>query len=336
MRKIIVLLLTLLLSSTVLPLNIVYEEISEDVSMIINDEKVSNEVFKAQTDIIKILSTIKNTNETFFQTLTNTATGLDFLNTYNKQVALNFSGNILFIQFVEKNGINLERESLRKNIANQFDQIIKDSELTEEDLNLYLNSKGFSSKESYLDLQYYNALYERAINLYYQSKSSEYAISSEEIQNEYKENKEAYVRPPQSEISIIAFKDSEEASLVYNKITEGYYSFEEIYEEKKKEEKANNITIDLNVTENEYINIVKSNTPGYISKPQKISENEWILIKILSKTPEKSLSIDEAKDKIIFNLKDKKTKEYFDKILPEEFKNFKENSKIVFNKKLFY
>jgi hypothetical protein len=216
-RKITIILFVLLLSITALPLNIRYEETAEDVSMIINEEKIPNEVFKAQTDIINILSNIKNTNESFFQTLTNTATGLELLNTYNKQVALEFSGNILFIQFVEKNGINLDRESLRESLSIQFDQIIRDSGLTEEDLTVYLNSKGFSSKESYLDSQYYNALYERAIQLYYQKKASEYNISDEEIEKEYVENKESYIQPKQSEISIIIFENSEEASLTYKK-----------------------------------------------------------------------------------------------------------------------
>jgi hypothetical protein len=335
-RKITIILFVLLLSITALPLNIRYEETAEDVSMIINEEKIPNEVFKAQTDIINILSNIKNTNESFFQTLTNTATGLELLNTYNKQVALEFSGNILFIQFVEKNGINLDRESLRESLSIQFDQIIRDSGLTEEDLTVYLNSKGFSSKESYLDSQYYNALYERAIQLYYQKKASEYNISDEEIEKEYVENKESYIQPKQSEISIIIFENSEEASLTYKKISEGYYTFEEVFEEKSSEGNADNITINLNVEENEYINIVKNNAPGYISKPQKISENEFILIKILSKSPERNLSIDEAKNQIIFNLRDKKAKDYFDTILPEEFKKFKENSTIVFNEKLFY
>jgi hypothetical protein len=179
-------------------------------------------------------------------------------------------------------------------------------------------------------------LYERAIQLYYQKKASEYNISDEEIEKEYVENKESYIQPKQSEISIIIFENSEEASLTYKKISEGYYTFEEVFEEKSSEGNADNITINLNVEENEYINIVKNNAPGYISKPQKISENEFILIKILSKSPERNLSIDEAKNQIIFNLRDKKAKDYFDTILPEEFKKFKENSTIVFNEKLFY
>lgn len=336
MRKITIVLFILLLTISAFTLDISYEETSEDVSMIINEEKISNEVFKAQTDIINILSNIKNTNESFFQTLTNTATGLELLNTYNKKVALDFSGNILFIQFVEENGINLNRESLRESISVQFDKIIKDNGLTEEDLTAYLNSKGFNSKESYLDLLYYNALYERAIQLYYQKKASEYDISEEEIEKEYTENKDSYIQPKQSEISIIRFEKLEEASLTYNKISEGYYTFEEVFEEKSSEGNADKITINLNVEENEYISIVKNNAPGYISKPQKISENEWILIKILSKTPEKNLSMDEAKNQIIFNLRDRKAKDYFDTILPKEFTKFKENSTIVLNEKLFY
>lgn len=336
MRKFTITFLVLILSLTTLSLNMSYEELSDDLSMIVNEEEISSELFKAQTDMINILSTVKQTNELFFQTLTNTATGLELLNSYNKRVAINFSGKVLFIQFVESKGISLGRENLKENITNQFDEIINNSGISADDVSTYLNSKGFNTKEAYLDLQYYNALYERAIQLYYQSKSLEYDISDEEIKNEYNKNQDSYVKPPQSEISIIRFEDSEEASLTYKKITDGYYNFEDVYEEKKKEENADNITIDLNVEGNQYVNIVKNNAPGYISKPQNVGENEWILIKILSKSPERKLSIDEAKNQIIFNLRDRKAKDYFDTILPKEFEKFKEESKVVLNKKLFY
>lgn len=336
MRKFLLILLLLTMTIFVFSLEIQYKEISEDLSMIVNDDEISSGVFKARTGVVSLLSTIKNTNESFFQTLTNTATGLDLLNTYNKRKALEFSGNILFVQFVEKKGIDLNREELEENINSQFDNILKESDLTNEDLSNYLGSKGYSSKEAYLEEQFYNALYERAIQAYYEEKSEEYDITEAEIQEEYNKNKSLYVRPPQAEISIIRFSNSEEASLTYNKISQGYYTFEEVFEQKQSEENSDNITINLNVEQNEFIDQVKNNAPGYISKPQKISDNEWILIKILKKSPEKELSLVEAKNQIIFNLRDKKTKDYFDKILPEEFEEFKNNSTLILNKKLFY
>jgi len=335
-RKGLLIFLLLTMSIFVFSLDIQYKEISEDLSMIVNDDEISSEVFKAKTGVVSLLSTIKNTNESFFQTLTNTATGLDLLNTYNKRKALEFSGNILFIQFVESKEINLNREVLKENIETQFDNILNDSDLSDEDLNNYLSSKGYSSKEAYLEEQYYNALYERSIQSYYEKKSEEYDIEETEIEKEYNENKNLYVKPPQAEISIIRFSNSDEASLTYNKISQGYYDFEEAFEQKQSEGNSDNITINLNVEQNEFIKEVKNNAPGYISKPQQISENEWILIKILKKSPERELNLEEAKNQIIFNLRDKKAKDYFDKILPEEFEDFKENSTLILNKNLFY
>ncbi|MGM0640082.1 MAG: peptidyl-prolyl cis-trans isomerase [Thermotogota bacterium] len=336
MRKILLIFLLLTMSIFLFSLDVQHEELSEDLSMIVNEDEISSEVFKAKTGVVSLLSTIKNTNEDFFQTLTNTATGLDLLNTYNKRKALEFSGNVLFIQFVEEKGIELNRETLKESINSQFNNILNESELSEEDLSNYLGSKGYTSKKAYLDEQYYNALYEKAIQSYYEQKSKEYDITEEEIQKEYNENENLYVRPPQAEISIIRFSNSDEASLTYNKISQGYYSFEEVFEQKQSEGNSDNINIKLNVQQNEFIDEVKNNAPGYISKPQEISENEWILIKILKKSPEKELDLEEAKNQIIFNLRDKKAKDYFDKILPEEFEEFKNNSTLILNKSLFY
>jgi len=336
MKKILLISVISLFALLSLSFDISYKDLNDNLSMIINDEEISADVFKAQTGIVTLLGTIKNTNESFFQTLTNTATGLELINTYNKRKALDFSGNILFIQFVENKGIELNREDLKNNINSQFDKIVKDSNLSDEDLNKYLVSKGYASKEAYLEEQFYNGLYQRAIQKYYEKKSQEYNISDEEIKNEYDSNKETYIQPPQAEISVIKFETSEEASLTYNKITQGYYQFEEVYNEKKNDNTADNMTINLNVNNNQFVTEVKNNAPGYISKPEQVDDNSWMLIKIMKKTPQKQLSLEEAKNQIIFNLRDKKAKDYFDKILPDEFKKFKDNSNITLNKKLFY
>lgn len=336
MKKILLISVISLFALLSLSFDISYKDLNDNLSMIINDEEISADVFKAQTGIVTLLGTIKNTNESFFQTLTNTATGLELINTYNKRKALDFSGNILFIQFVENKGIELNREDLKNNINSQFDKIVKDSNLSDEDLNKYLASKGYASKEAYLEEQFYNGLYQRAIQKYYEKKSQEYNISDEEIKNEYDSNKETYIQPPQAEISVIKFETSEEASLTYNKITQGYYQFEEVYNEKKNDNTADNMTINLNVNNNQFVTEVKNNAPGYISKPEQVDDNSWMLIKIMKKTPQKQLSLEEAKNQIIFNLRDKKAKDYFDKILPDEFKKFKDNSNITLNKKLFY
>ncbi|HOO75599.1 MAG TPA: hypothetical protein PLS66_09905, partial [Tepiditoga sp.] len=78
-----------------------------------------------------------------------------------------------------------------------------------------------------------------------------------------------------------------------------------------------------------------ANFPGFISKPmQSDSDGKYIILKIEKKMPSKSLSPEEAKDTVIFNIKDKKVKDYFDKILPEEFNKFKESQNVVVNSDL--
>ena len=79
------------------------------------------------------------------------------------------------------------------------------------------------------------------------------------------------------------------------------------------------------------------NPPGFIFGPVLYDkeDNSYALVKIERKYPSKQLTLEEVREQIIYNLKDNKAKEYFDEILPEEFKNFENSSTIIINASLF-
>ncbi len=97
------------------------------------------------------------------------------------------------------------------------------------------------------------------------------------------------------------------------------------------------LTIRIDDDTNSLVKIIKSNPPGYVFGPVLYDsfEGTYALVKIEKKNPARILTFEEANPQIIFNLKDKKAQEYFDKVLPKEFQDFQERSTIIFNSALF-
>lgn len=98
------------------------------------------------------------------------------------------------------------------------------------------------------------------------------------------------------------------------------------------------LTIRIDDDTNPLVKIIKSNPSGYVFGPVLYDsfEGTYALVKIEKKNPARVLTYEEAKLQIIFNLKDKKAQEYFDKILPEEFQEFQNKSTIIINSSLFW
>jgi hypothetical protein len=241
---------------------------------------------------------------------------------------------VLFVQFVEQKGIDLERESLRNEIENQFSNVFKDAGIPDENIEEYLLLLGYTSKSNFIDDFFYQVLYNDSIMALYEFIFQQQTVSEEEILTEYNNNKLVYKSRPSADIKIIVFNTEEEASYTYTRIIEGYYTFEEVFELSD-----NNVTTNISLEDelNNLVNTVKNNPPGYITEPilYNTEDNTFALLKIEKKYPERQLSFEEARNQIIFNLKDKKAQEYFDKVLPEEFEIFRKNSVVIINSELF-
>ncbi|KUK82530.1 MULTISPECIES: peptidylprolyl isomerase [Petrotoga] len=334
MKKTNFLLLFVFLISTVLYPKIIYQPLEQAIFAKVNDETLSEELLVSRSMIVYLLSDIYNSYPEFYSALTKTATGVDLMNTYLQDQALKIVNQVLFIQFVEQKNIDLQREHIWSNIEENFSKTFKDVGIPDEEIDNYLLALGYTSKTNYLEDAYYSTLYNNSISALYTKIIQETEVSDVEMTEEYQNNKASYKSEPSADIKLIIFNSTEDASYTYNRIIEGYYTYDEVYEQTGS---ATSMRIILKDDSNSIVRTVKSNPPGFITTPllYDAQNNTYALLKIERKYPEKQLTFEEAKDQIIFTLKDKKAQEYFDKVLPTEFQKFQEESSIILNSDMF-
>ncbi len=328
------LLLFAFLISTLLYPEIIYQPLEQSTFAKINDETLSEELLTSRSKIVYLLSDIYNSYPEFYSVLTRTATGVDLMNTYLQDQALKIVNQVLFIQFVEQKNIDLQRQQTWNNIEENFSKTFKDVGIPDEEIDNYLLALGYTSKTNYLEDAYYLTLYNNSISALYTKIIQETEITDEEMIVEYQNNKAIYKSDPAADIKLIIFNSTEDASYTYNRIIEGYYTYDEVFEQT---DSATSMRINLKDDSNSIVQTVKSNPPGFITTPLLYDSQNgtYALLKIERKYPEKQLTFEEAKDQIIFNLKDKKAQEYFDKVLPTEFQKFQEESSIILNSDMF-
>lgn len=333
-KKIILYLLVILFIPTLFLGEILYEPLDQDAFAIVNSEKLSTELLNSRSQILYILLDLKTSYPDFYNELTNTATGVEFLNTYLFDQATKIVNEVLFVQFVEQKGVDLNRNDIKKTIESKFSETFKELEIEDEEIETYLLFLGYTSRVNYIDDAFYSTLYINSISALYNKIIDEIEISEEEIKAEYEKNKSNYMSPPTADIKVLVFSSEEEASFTYSRIIDGYYTFDEVYRQSENPL----LTIRIDDDTNPLVKIIKSNPPGYVFGPVLYDsfEGTYALVKIEKKNPARVLTYEEAKLQIIFNLKDKKAQEYFDKILPEEFQEFQNKSTIIINSSLFW
>ncbi|MBM7559420.1 peptidyl-prolyl cis-trans isomerase [Marinitoga litoralis] len=309
-----------------------YKELDDKTIAIINNETINYDYFQSQAKSLEILRGINNINNVFYKILVGTNEGNNVIKKYEKYILDKFAGEILFIQFVENKGLNLNKNELLNALKEQTEQILKSTNLNDNDIMLYFISKGFENKEQYIYSLYHERLYKNAVSEIYQYLLNSVEITNEEIINEYEQNKEHYYTKQSAELKMVFFKSSDEASLTYQKIIDGYYTFDEVYDNSSE---ATSMTISVEDESNEFIKKVKNSVPGTVLDPIKYNENYYALIKINKKFPRKQMKLEEANNLIIENLKDEKAKLLFDKLVSSEFNEFKNNSEIIINSKYF-
>jgi len=333
-KKVQLFLLLFFLISAALYSEIIYEPLEQGTFAKVNDETLSEELLTSSSQIVYLLSDIYNSYPDFYSVLTRTATGIELMNTYLQDQALKIVNQVLFIQFVEQKNIDLQRQQIWNNIDENFSKTFKDVGIPDEEIDTYLLQLGYTSRTNYLEETFYSILYNNSISALYNKIVQETEISNQEVTNEYQNNKSIYKSDPAADIKLIVFNTTEEASYTYNRIIDGYYTYDEVFEQT---DSATSMRINLKDDSNSIVQTVRSNPPGFITTPllYDSQNNTYALLKIERKYPEKQLTLEEASDQIIFNLKDKKAQEYFDNVLPTEFQKFQEESLIILNSDMF-
>ena len=312
---------------------VTYDDLGQNIAFKANNETVDNDLLTARSQSLVILQSLKLNFSDFYDTLTKTATGIELLNEYSEYVRDKLINEVLFIQFVESKGIDLQRTSTKDYFKQNIEKIFKDSSFTQEDIDMYLFTKGYLNIASYINEKFYSALYKNAILKLHEKITLSYSFTDSEMKKEYDTNKKNYMSRPYATIKLLYFDKNDEAKQYYQKIIDGIYTFDEIYALLLKTSYAQETTVYLD-EESELSKVLKTRAPGSIVEPSAVQE-KTVIIRIEKKAISKQLTFDEAKDNILINLRDMKAKDYFDKILPQEFESFKNNASVVINSKNF-
>ncbi|HOO73739.1 MAG TPA: SurA N-terminal domain-containing protein, partial [Tepiditoga sp.] len=232
------------------------------VALINNDEIISMDYLLSQTDSIKILDDLKNNYSDFFNILSTTEEGMNFLNKYYKTVLDKIIYKKLFVNYVESLGINISREELKTYYTEKISQIFEDSGMSDEDTNLYLYSQGYPNKETYIEANYFDSLYKNAINLLYNNQYDAITVSDEEIDSEYNQNKKLYVSDNKGLIKVIYFDKKEDSDYYYQKILNGELNYDDIYKTLEESQESSSLEVNLDTSEGQIVDLIKANFPG--------------------------------------------------------------------------
>lgn len=313
-----------------------YEDLEAKTIAIINGESINYDYFQSQAKTLEVLRGINKLNNVFYKILVGTTEGNTVIQKYEKTKLDKLAGEILFIQFTEKvKGLDLKRDELYNSIKSQVESIFNSSKLSENDILLYLISKGFENKEQYIYNIYHDKLYQRSVSAIYQYLIDNVTVSENEIRDEYDKNKDKYFKPQAADIKLVLLNSSDDASLAYQKIIDGYYTFDDIYNNKISSNEATMMRVNIDNEQSDFLKTIRSSFPGAILKPMKYNNDSYALIKIEKKYPKTQMTFEEAKSEIIKNLKDEKAKKLFDELVSSEFQQFKNNSEVIINSKYF-
>ncbi|WGS64449.1 peptidyl-prolyl cis-trans isomerase [Marinitoga aeolica] len=335
MRKTLLLVFILLFVFTSFAI-VKYEDLEAKTIAVINGESINYDYFQSQAKTLEILRSINKLNNTFYKILVGSTEGNSVIQKYEKTKLDKLAGEILFIQFTEKiKGLDLKRNELYNSIKSQVESIFNSSKLSENDILLYLISKGFENKEQYIYNIYHDKLYQRAVSAIYQYLIDNVTVSENEIRDEYDKNKDKYFKPQAADIKLVLLNSSDDASLAYQKIIDGYYTFDDIYKNKISSNEATMMRVNIDNEQSDFLKTIRSSFPGAILKPMKYNNDSYALIKIEKKYPKTQMTFEEARPDIIKNLKDEKAKKLFDKLVSSDFQQFKNDSEVIINSKYF-
>lgn len=336
MKKLFVLLFIVLVSVNFFSYDKIYEEIDENIVAVVNGEEIFIDLVNARSNTVNLFSDLRESYSNFYNLLINTKEGLSLLDKYIEDVLERVINQKLFIQYVENKGINLNKDLLKEDLYSRIDAIFSD-DFSKEEIDFFLFSQGYENIDTLKYDRFMTNLYERSIEMLYDKIASGFEVTDNEIKKEYEENKHKYYSKPKAELKVLRFESFEEAERTYSRITDGSYSFEELFDLFKETNDADLITIDITEEQSELMDIIRNNAPGFITRPIALSDDngEQIMFKIYKKNPSRLLDLEQVKELIILNIQDNKAKLFFQNDLEKEFQLFRENSTVVINNLFF-
>ena len=301
------------------------------VAAIVNGVVITTEKLDFEAQIPYTLAQLRKINERMYMTMISTREGYDFLRAYRRAILNELIDGILISQYAQKVGIVVTDDEVKDFVNKYLDQILKQYNISEKDLEKFLKSQGYKNIE-----QYKERLFEKRKMILYLSRlkdkvTANVTVTDEEIRNFYEKNKDKFKSEGSVHVRHILLNTEEEAKEVLEGLKAGE-KFEDLAREKSVDEFSKIKGGDLGWVEKgsmdpAFEKAVFSAKVGDIVGPVKTAYG-WHIIEILEKKEGGSKSLDEVRKQIESYLLTIKKEQEWQRWLSNEYKKFRESASI--------
>ncbi|ABR30129.1 hypothetical protein SU69_01350 [Thermosipho melanesiensis] len=297
---------------------------------IVNEEVITLETLNSVADVQKLMVSISQIDQTFFNILSNTEEGIKVILRYKRAILEQLVDKYLIVQFAEKYNARPSDEEVKQLVDEQLSNYLRDQGIDEETFNFYLEYANMGSLEDFKKRMYLNTLVNLSIENLYKAVTKDATITVSEARDYYEKNIDKYATPTQYDLYLLKLSSDSVARDVKNRISGGE-SFEKV---------AKELGIDKyfyeGLSEGEELSqklwmYIKNAPEGAILGPID-DKNGFYLFKILKIIPMRSKPFEEVKHDIIEEMLSSKKSTIWSEFIDKEFKKFKEESDV----KIYY
>ncbi|RKX46557.1 MAG: hypothetical protein DRP27_01010 [Thermotogae bacterium] len=293
----------------------------------VNGEVITVQQLDEYARISYVLFTIKQTDQEFYNALLSTEQGVAFLKEYQRIRLQELVDRILLKQWANKAGISIDEEQVRQQVEEEVSSILQQSGIGKEEFEQYALLQGYESSDALKRSLVRDQLYRQYLIAVFSKVTAEATVSNEEIKQYYETNSAEFREPSKVHVLVLRTATEADAKRALEEISNGA-DFTEIakrysildntdggWKEKSDFE---------NTTAAEALFLAQK---GAVVGPYEVSEG-WEIYKLVDRVEERKLALEEAKDQIVSKLLDRKREELWNRWYNEEFKPFREQSKI--------
>jgi len=268
-----------------------------------------------------------------YNVLVGTKEGYDFLVRYRRAILDELIDGILIVQYAQKVGIKVSDEEVVNFVNNYIDQVLKQYNISQSDLEQYIKAQGYDDLGTYK-----NRLAEKRRLMLYLQRLMDYVtkdvkVSEEQVKQFYEENKEKFVSQGSAHVAHILVGTEDEAKSVIERLNTGE-KFEDLAKELSLDEfskikggdlgwiESDDKSLDANVSKA----IFSSEATGVIGPVQ--SQYGWHVIKVIERGNKGIKPLEDVRNSIENYLLEQEKNERWQEWLKNEFKQFKESSEI--------
>ncbi len=301
---------------------------------VVNGQVITSDFLNIMADLKRILTSIYTIDEKFFNVLTGTPEGIEFLQRYRLEVLNELIDQLLTQQIAKEEGVYPSEDEVKRHVEDQIEKALSKIGVKREDFEKYLATFGMTLddlREKFAWVYTTNA----CLDALKEKATRNVKIYESEIEDYYEENYLSQKGKIEKEIFVIVTESKDDAKSAMNSILSGK-SFEDVASEMSIDRETAKQGGKVDILDKEKIfylfgdevgQKVWKASEGAILGPYKVGV-KWVLIKIGKVTEKKIPGLSEVKDDIEKILLEKKKEEVWKKWWEARFNTYKKRSKI--------